>query len=105
MNDDELMQKLRSSRPALSFPDEFQREIWGRIESAERPGFFARAAGRWQSLLDWIARPVPAVALTLATGVLGCLIATTSNRSPSPPAETVYIKSVSPFAAAKIGAQ
>ena len=102
MNDDELIQRMRTSRPAISFNADFSREIWGRIEAEERLGFFATFSGPWRSLLGWIARPVPAVALTVTMGVVGCLLATSNKRPQGQPAEFAYIKSVSPFAAAKI---
>lgn len=102
MNDDELFQKLRSSRPSCAFPSDFQREIWGRIEAEEGLTFSASVVERWRSLLGWIAHPVQAIALAVVMGAIGCLLATGSKRGQNQPAEMMYIKSVSPFAAAKI---
>ncbi len=102
MNDDELFQKLRNSRPSCVFPADFQREVWGRIEAEERLSFSASVVERWRSLLGWIARPMQAIALAVIMGVTGCLLAAGSKRQQNQPAERMYIKSVSPFAAAKI---
>ncbi|MFN0129975.1 MAG: hypothetical protein ACKV19_25200 [Verrucomicrobiales bacterium] len=103
MTDDELNQRLRQSRLSIEFPAEFQREIWGRIEAAECATTPHTAAALWGRLLAWIARPVPAVAMALAMGGTGCLLAVVvGHRSQRHVAELVYLKSVSPFAAAEL---
>jgi hypothetical protein len=105
MTDDELHQRMSRSRLPIDFPVDFQREIWGRIEAAECSGLADRASVLWAGLLGWIARPVPAVALAVLMGVTGGLLAmAVGYRSERPVAEMVYLKSVSPFAAAKLNA-
>jgi hypothetical protein len=99
MTDDELSQKLRAARPSLAFPADFQREIWGRIEASE----LGTSDPLFTRLMGWLAQPVPAFALLVFMGGMGCLLGLISQRSGSVAlAEQGYVKSVSPFAAAHL---
>jgi hypothetical protein len=51
MTDDELHQRLRTSRVPIDFPADFQREIWGRIEAAESGTTSSLAEALWARLL------------------------------------------------------
>lgn len=103
MTDDELHQRLRQSPLPIEFPVDFQREIWARIEAAGSGTSAYPAVAIWARLLGWIERPVPAVAMAVVMGGTGCLLAVVlEHRSERRMAESAYVKSVSPFAAAKL---
>lgn len=105
MTDDDLLHQLRAARPAVAFPAEFQRETWSRIEAAELsagscgPGF-------WSALLQWVARPLPALAAVAIMIGGGCLLAIMAGKADQRQvAEAGYLRSISPFAAARVHAQ
>jgi hypothetical protein len=102
MNDEELYHQLRTSKPNLSFPADFQRKIWDRIATTPRENLIARLLSRWQNVIGLLARPVPAICLALAMGVGGGLLAAVLGQQQTRQlAEARYVKSVSPFEAAK----
>ncbi len=104
MDDERLYEQMHRARPKFAFPPDYQREIWGRVEAAE----LAPRTRMGAQILDWLARPLPALALLLITGLLGCLLAALpKRRGGSKPQEMSavemrYVRSVSPFAAAKL---
>jgi di/tricarboxylate transporter len=103
MTDDLLHQQLRNARPTVPLPSTFQGDVWGRLEAAEWAREQGSASHILQRCLAWLSRPIPAVALVLLTGSVGCLVAAFANKAePEKQRETVYIRSVSPFAAAKL---
>ena len=103
MTDDELHHRMREARPSLTFPPDFQREIWGRIEAAEIGRSTSVVTLLGARLLGWVARPTAAVALAALMGGAGCLAAMmVGRRSAHQLAEMRYLKSVSPFAAANL---
>jgi hypothetical protein len=103
MTDDELHHQMRRVRPNFDFSPDFQREIWGRIEATENTAPAYRLASLWAGLLRWLARPVPAVGLAVVMGSTGCLLAVVREpKTDRAIAEANYLKSVSPFAAAKL---
>jgi hypothetical protein len=100
MNDEHFDTQMRLARPRFDFPLDFQREIWGRIAAGE----LASPWNAWGGWLSWLARPIPAAALLLMAGVSGCLLAEYAGRRETIAVEeTIYVKAVSPFAAAKLG--
>ncbi len=102
MNDDELYHRLRASKPNLPFPAGFQREIWDRIAASEVQNPIARIFSRWPDMIGLIARPIPAVCLAFAMGIAGGLFAVAKGQKDiNQLAEARYVKSVSPFEAAK----
>jgi hypothetical protein len=103
MTDDELHHQMRRARPNFDFSPDFQREIWGRIEATENTAPAYRLGSLWAGLLRWLARPVPAVGLAVVMGSAGCLLAVVREpKTDRNVAEAIYLKSVSPFAAAKL---
>jgi hypothetical protein len=105
MNDEDLHARLRQAHLTIEFPQDFSREIWGRIEAAELTGAqgianWSNWCGKW---LGWLARPVPAVAVAVLMGATGCGLAVLQgHRHVQRLAESAYLKSVSPFAAAHL---
>ena len=102
MNDEHLIRRLKTSNPILAFPPDFEREIWSRVEASERPGASSSFFSAWQNLLAWIARPLPATCMAILMGATGCLFASIyGHRQSRLSAESLYVRSVSPFAAVK----
>ena len=105
MTDDELLHQLRAARPAVDFPAHFQRETWSRIEAAELSSA-AGSPGFWGTLLQWVARPVPAMAAVAVMIGGGCLLAVLAGKAHHRQmAEAGYLRSISPFAAARLHPQ
>ena len=105
MTDDELHHQMRRVRPNFDFSPDFQREIWGRIEAAENTIPACRLASLWTGLLRWLARPIPAVGLAVVMGGAGCLLAMVREpKANQNVAQATYLKSVSPFLAARLNA-
>ena len=101
MTDDELLHQLRAAQPAVEFPVQFQRETWSRIEAAELSPS-PRGTGFWGALLHWVARPVPALAAVALMIGGGCLLAVMAGKAHHRQmAEAGYLRSISPFAAAR----
>jgi hypothetical protein len=71
MNDEKLHQLLHAWKEEPELPVSFQHEVWKKIETNKAA---APAALGWLvAFLDWLAKPVPAVAacaLTLGAGLL-----------------------------------
>ncbi len=104
MNDEALHDRLRSAHLTIDFPQDFSREIWGRIEAADLAASSHGLASWWTNWLGWLARPVPAVVVAVLMGAAGCGLAVLKGqRQVSHLAESAYLKSVSPFAAAHLG--
>ncbi|RBP38606.1 hypothetical protein DES53_111125 [Roseimicrobium gellanilyticum] len=96
MNDEKLNQMLHSWKVEAELPPSFQRDVWRKIETAQaNTSVFAN----WlTSFLNWLAKPLPAVAtcaLTLGAGlVVGGLVG--RDQSVSKPAAYAY--SIDPLA-------
>ena len=105
MTDDELLHQLRAARPVVDIPAHFQRETWSRIEASELSPA-ARGTGIWGALLQWVARPVPALAAVALMIGGGCLLAVLAGKTNQRQmAEASYLRSISPFAAARLHSQ
>lgn len=96
MNDEKLHQMLHTWKVETDLPSSFQRDVWRKIETAQaKPSALAE---RLTSFLNWLAKPLPAVAtcaLTLGAGlVVGGLVG--SAQSVSKPAAYAY--SIDPLA-------
>jgi len=106
MTDDELDERIRGARARLAFPADFQREIWGRIEATESGASPIWLASLWREWLLRIARPVPAVVLVVLMGGGGYVLArVVGGGNARAGEEWTYVRSVSPFAAARIDAE
>jgi hypothetical protein len=62
MNDDELHQLLRQHPAKMSVPRDFQRDVWGRIESDQKRTVSALLGELLQRMLATLARPQFALA-------------------------------------------
>ncbi len=96
MKDHELDPLLKAADSPPSAPPGFQRDVWLRIESAERAGWMPACSRILERGFGWIAKPVAAVATCSAMLVVGIWLG-----SIAPPRNAgdklSYIESVSPF--------
>jgi hypothetical protein len=94
MNDTDLDDILRTSRPSVPIPASFQREVWNRIEH-ETPAGHPFGSTFSSALLalskPWLATTGMAAALAMGAWI-GSITAPTPNES-----RAAYAQSISPF--------
>ena len=97
MNDDQLNELLRNTREDAELPPSFQRGVWQAIAADT-----ARQKARWvwlNSLINVLAKPLPAAAAWSVALMAGLFIGT---MKPQPPSQTArvaaYAQSINPLA-------
>ena len=96
MNEEHLNQLLHAWKVETETPPSFQREVWRRIELAEPP---CPAPSGWLALfLNWVARPVPAVAVCAVALAVGITAGGFARSGPAPSAAEAYADSINPLA-------
>ncbi|CAN5787842.1 hypothetical protein BH11VER1_BH11VER1_37800 [soil metagenome] len=106
MNDDELHTLIRQAHPKPEFPSSFQRDVWARVAVAEQQSWATQWRHWSESLFRWVAQPVPAIALVLATLIVGASFGQlTTPDSESDALHRTYAASINPVTAAHLAHQ
>ena len=93
MNDNELHALIRQTHPKPEFPASFQRDVWACIAVVEQQTW----AARWQQLLQWIARPAPALAMVLIMLAAGIALGGITASGHSENMRIAYAASINPI--------
>ena len=96
MNDEDLNQMLQSWRQEPELPPSFQRDVWHRIETA---GASTSPVTAWfADLLNWLARPAPAIATCVLTLGVGFVAGGMVGSADSGTKAAAYAYSIDPLA-------
>jgi hypothetical protein len=97
MNDHKLDELLKNAREEVELPTSFQRQVWQEIaaDSNRRMAPWAW----WTSLIEWLARPLPAAA-AWSLALFGGLLIGYMKPQPTTPADraAAYAQTINPLA-------
>lgn len=101
MTDNELTELVRKSSPPPEFPSSFDRGVWQSIAVRENRKFGAALNRFISENLQWLMRPVGAVATIIGMLVLGAgLGGITSARESETSLKAAYTASINPILSA-----